>query len=481
MVRKPTPPNQSATREGSVKPLTKPTVKKTGTSAGVQARAKNRLGRLVERGGTVPAGVKAGHPVSIQQAKAIKAALLALNAKNRAATGTAKTAPGATPSTPATPKDAPFDPLQPLAGKAFDDEVAAASRKQFGDADLAIKNAYTNNQQGAELSDSYYDNYKKELAASAERLRAENDKQTAASQAQVDKSFTEDDASAKAREAAASDKAGQLGLSGTMGGEGVQRAAAARSQGNQTVANDRAQSSSSNTLMENRGASAVQAKAEALTRSLANKSKIGAQATKLAGDKGDFNTNYRAKAREAERNWAAVQSEFNLKSKVADADISAKTDANGIEKQKLASQQIVAKIYAAADATKAKAQVRVAKLQLEKGKISQRQYREITNIYKGLPKKGKPTPAKSTAPTSKAGGSGPGGTLAPWEVDDQARAANGFKTNKYTAADRNRAIAKAIQAGIPARLARAAWAKYEKTLHRGTNAAPDGKGGSRPN
>lgn len=447
-------------------PSVKPTpARPKPTSAGVQDRARNRLGRLVSRGGTVPAGVHAGRPVSLEQARAIKTALLALNAKRR----TDK-------SQPHPHKPAPFDPLAPLSGKTFDDELAAASREKFGDSDQQIKDAYTKNQQGQELSDSYYDQYKKALADAAERVKANDATLTADSQAHVDQAFTEDTAAAKARSDAASQQAGKLGLSGTQGDEGVRAAAAARSQGNQTVAGERAQAGSQNALMENQGATALQAKAEALGRMQANKGHITDQATKLASDKGDFNVNYRSKVREAERNWAAVQSEFKLKSKATNADIKNKTSANSVERQKIAAQKIVARLYSDADKTKAAAQIRVAKLQLKKGKIDQKQYREIVNIYKGLPKHGTAPQAKDK--TSSGSGSGAGGKLAPWEIDARDRAATGFEKNKYTATDRSRAIAKAVQAGIPARLARQAWERYVASLAKGTGnpASAEGTG-----
>lgn len=434
----PTPPTKGAPVLGGKRPQK--------SSRGLQKRSENRLSRIIARGGKAPAGVKPGRSVTVDQAKAIKAALLALNANKRAETGTAK------PSQ--------FDPLAPLTGKNFDEELGAASREQFGEQDRTIKNAYEANTQGQELTGSYFDQYKKALDESTARLKAANDESVTASQGRVDTAFTDDTAAAKARDAAASAKVGALGLSGTQGDEGVRAAEAARSQGNQSVAGQRTQAQSSNTMMEGRSTNALLAKAENLARQNAKRQAIGEDERSLAKSKGDFATNFRTKARESERSWAAVQKEFGLKEE--DMRLKNKSSAadRKIEAGKQATQKLVAKMYSDADKVRAKATIRVAKLQLEKGKIDQHQYNEIVNIYKGLPAKGKPTPAKTKPADTGEGGSGPGGSLAPWEQDAKTRAYDNYKSHKYGRGDRLKAINAAIKAGIPRRLAEKGWDQY---------------------
>lgn len=420
--------------------LAPPKPKSPRASSGLQKRTENRLARLVSRGGKTPEGVKPGRRVTVDQAKAIKAALLALNAKNRAEKGTAK------PS--------PFNPLTPLTGPAFDAELAAASRAQFADQERALSNAFTTNQQGQELAGSYFDQYQKALAEATQRIQANNAASIAASKGRVDQAFGEDSAAAAGRTAAASGQASQLGLTAAQTNEGAQAAEAARSQGNQAVIGQRTQADSSNAMMEGRTANALLAKAETLSRAQKRRESLSEDERRLAQAKGDFATNYRSKARESERSWAAVQEEFGLK-KAAQAETSANNAANRrLERQKLATQKIVARLYSDASKEKAAATIRVAKLQLEKGKIDQKQYREIINIYKGLPKKGSSTPAKPDSGTKKQS----------WEVDAEDRAIAGYTADKFGKTDRAAAIAKAVSKGIPKRLAESAWQRYVKSL-----------------
>lgn len=412
-------------------------------STGVQKRAQDRLSRIIARGGKAPAGVKPGHKMTLGQARAIKKAILELNAKRRA---DAKAKAGA---------EAPFDPLAPLTGKAFDDELAAATRGQFGDSDRALADAYAKNQGASELTGSYYDQYKKSLDEASERVKQNNAALDAQSQGQVDTGYQQDSAAAQQRSDAASAAAGKLGLSGTQGDEGARAASAQRAQGNQNVAAERGKSGGTYALMQNQSATSLQAKAEALGSRLAERGRIDRQGTQLATEKGDFATNFRNKARESEREWAAVQEEFGLKE--ADQKLKAKDSAadRKLEASKLATQKLVAKLYSEADKTKAAATIRVAKLQLQKGKIDQKQYREIVNIYKGLPKKGTATPAKGDKSKTP---------LQSWEVDKKDKAVDGYTADKFGKNDHAKAVAKAVSKGIPKRLAELAWKEYVKSL-----------------
>lgn len=474
--KKPLPKFPKVPVTNKPKPKVKPADKpergddKAVGSTGVQKRAQNRISRITARGGKLPHGVKPGSKLTLGQARAIKEAILKMN-KDR--TGL--------PDKPGTEKAAPFDPLAPLTGKAFDTEEKAASQLQFGESDRALGQAYEGNTQQATQQNSYYDEYKKSLEASAERLRQSNAANVTAGQTQVDNAYTQDKAAAEQRSTTANTQISNLGLTGTVGTEGEQQTEALRSQGNARVQDSRDAGQRDNVFAEGRVPNSILAKAEEMARITHKREQLDEDKRKLASDKGAFATKFRTDARASEREWAAVQKEFGLKEEELGQKGKDSAADRSIERQKLATQKLVAKLQTDANKTKAAATIRVAKLQLEKGKIDQHQYNEIVNIYKGLPKKGTATPAKDkTKP--KGSGSGPDGSLAPWEVDGRDKAFTGFGKNNYKVSDHARAIQKAVAAGIPKRLAELAWKRYVKSIasHPSVTTAPNAAGQNSP-
>lgn len=415
-----------------------------------QKRARRRLARVRLADPNSLPGVAPGPKGKFSRGEryAILGAARKLNTKEKASAKAKATKPK------------PYDPLQRLSGKSMERELNAETRLEFGPQESALAHEQERQQAGTDTVANAYDQYRQALIDATASINAQNDAAAKASQDRVDTAYNQDTASAQTE-------------------EGRRAAAGARSQGNQSVTGFRTQASADNTYMQGRAANAVLGKAQTLGQRDDRRRELDDLGRELAQRKGDFRVAQRGKLRDSERQYAAVQKEFGLKQFEARTRANQATSDAKLERQKLSAQKIVAKIYAAADREGAKAQIRVAKLQLKKGKIDQNQYRKIENIYKGLPKKGQAPQAKG-ANGKPLRGSGPGGSLAPWEVDARDRALNGFKTNKYTATDKQRAIAKAVQAGIPARLARQAWAKYTKTLHRGTVVAPDGRGQMRP-
>lgn len=374
-------------------------------------------------------------------------------------------------------KPPPYDPLAPLTGENLDREIQAQEDLRFGPETTNINNAITQNNTTSQLSGSAHDQYAAAIAASRERIAAANAAAAKAQEGRVDSAYAQDKAAAEARDKAAADKATKLGLTVGPSDESARAVEAQRSQGNQRVADTRDKGNADNTYMENRGLTAIQGKQEAQAKLADKRAELQGALRNVDTQRGQFRVEARAKARDAEREWAAIQQEFGLKKEQIDNE-------KAQNASDAAAQIIVARIYAAANREQARAQIRVAKLQLEKGKITRRQYRHIINEYRGLPEKG-------TAPKPKGGGgsqgsgSGANGSLAPWEIDARDRAQIGFKKNKYSAADHDRAIEKAVQAGIPRRLAEAAWKRYLRsraTLNRPGTTSPSGPGSteSRP-
>lgn len=439
----------------SVKPGTKTKVTPHPTPQVFQERAARRLARLRTHDEKALPGIQPSAHGRFTKSQRV-AILGAIRNLNKQKTPT---------KTPSTKEAAPYNPLAPISGKAFEDELAANEKLQFGDQDTELANRLAAQGRNEAITGSAYDQYRSALAEAAGRIKAVNDANAAASQTAVDTAYTQDKSAAEARDKAAADEAARQGLTVGASATGAQAVEAQRSQGNQAVAFDRSQGSAENALMEKRGATSVLQKAEALGRERSKRDELGRLGQQLAEAKGAFRTSERGKLTERERTYALARKEFGLKAADVASQINTRKAQVSADKQKANAQVIVAKLYSAANKAQAKAQIRVAQLQLEKGKISKHQYRTIINVYKGLPKKGSASqPKGSSGGGSGQGGSGAGGSLAPWEVDAQDRATRGFTNNHYGKDDKLRAIEKAVKAGIPQRLAERAWKQYVKSL-----------------
>lgn len=342
-------------------------------------------------------------------------------------------------------KPRPYNPLSPLSGKAFRNEINANAKLQYNPQIKQAKQDISDQDKHSALVSSAYDQYQAAL-------------QTAL--ANTNKAYAD----------AATDANTRLG---TAYNQDV--ASASTPEGKQAAAAERALSNSALTTLKTSGASAAASgntnvassslsKIEALNRENEARERLIGGLKQLKAQKGQFKVSERGKLRSDERTYALARKEFGLKSatlketkRVDTANINSKKQANN-------AQVLVAKIYAAASRSKARATIRVARLQLKKGKIDQHQFNTIRNIYEGLPAKGTPGGVGKNGKPKAPKGSGPGGTFAPWERDDINRAMRGFNTNNYNEQQVDRAIQKAVAAGIPERLARAAWRRYRKQL-----------------
>jgi len=343
-----------------------------------------------------------------------------------------------------------YDPLKPLVGKDMQQELDAAEKLEFGEEERVLGEAFKSQREHQGVVGSAYDQYRQALTDATGRINAANAGAAQGTQTAVDTAYTQDKAAQDERDKAQALEMAKFGLQAAKESEGARAVEAQRSQGNLRAGETRQQGASDTTFMEGRGATAVQAKAEALVREGRKREELEGKKRGLASEKGAFRVSHRGKLREGEREWAAIQKEFNLKEK----DIAA--DSAG-DKASARAQVLVAKLYADANKAKARATIRVAKLQLEKGKIDQKQYREIVNVYKGLPEKG-----KSPEPKKPEKGGAP--KLQTWETDKVDKAINSLNKELPTADKKAKYIQRMVDGGMPIRLARIAWARYRKPL-----------------
>lgn len=411
-----------------------------------------RLARLrVDDPNALP-DIKAGRRYTTRERQQIREANTTASKKRQAAKATKKKAP------------AEYNPLAPLTGDRLRQERQSAERLEFGPKEAELRSAMGKQESTTRDRAGYYDDFRQAMREATARINESNRVNVEASQGRVDTAHAQDSAGLQARDAAAAEAAKRLGREAAPSAEGAQAVAAQRAAGNQDVATLRDKAGADNKYLELRTATAALKKAEDAGRQQSKAAQLRQEAKELATNKGAFRTDFERKTREGEREWAAVQQEFGLKEQDINLKNKNTVADRRIESQKVAAQKIVARIYASADKAKARAQVRVAKLQLEKGKIDQKQYREIVNTYKGLPAKGQSGGGGGGGSAAKSGkpgsGSGPGGSLAPWERDKVTNAVRVLERNKAKATDRKTWMKRMQDAGVPARLARIAWDKY---------------------
>lgn len=350
-----------------------------------------------------------------------------------------------------------FDPTAPLTGARYRAERNAAERLEFGPAQQELNQANANQAQTTADRAQYYDDWREALRASTARVNEANRQNVAATASRVDSSYAQDKAGVASRDAAASEQAAKLGRGPVQSNEGARAVEAQRSQGNQSLANLRGQAANDTKYMELRGVNAAQAKTEDQSRQQTKAEKLRGEAREMAAKRGAFRTEFRRTSRKDEREWLAIRKEFGLEKYKAKHDVGDTKADRRLERRKLRTQKRVASIYSSADKAGARAQIRVAKLQLDKGKISKRQFRRIVNVYRGLPEKGH-------APAAKNGKSGSTANLQGWEIDKVDTALRSLRSAKATEGERRAMIDKLVKAGVPARLARIAWHKYAKGL-----------------
>jgi hypothetical protein len=362
---------------------------------------------------------------------------------------------------PRKPTAAPFDPLKPVTGKTFESELKAKERLEFSDVDREQRQAEANQAQTQANTGTYWDDYRQALreakANVAERGRQAVDEQNQ----RVDTAYAEDRNAVAQRDQAATEAAAKLGRGPVQSVEGGQAVEAARSQGNQNAARTQRKMNSDTDLFEKKEATSLLGKAQELAKENARARRLGEDAKQIAQKKGDFRVGQRDQTRKSEREWAAIQKEFKLEKRGQDIDAKNTRADRKLEQQKVNAQKIVARIYANADKAGARAQIRVAELQLKKGKITKNQMKTIRNIYEGLPGGG-------TAANPNAGTKGPKSGAGQWggPVDtpvERQKADQMFadlRSRKPPASARSKIINGAVRNGVPRAAAVKAWRKY---------------------
>jgi hypothetical protein len=343
-----------------------------------------------------------------------------------------------------------YSPLDLLTGNRLKQEMKAAEQLEFGDRETELQRALSEQQQTTANTGSYYDDYREALRLATERVNAMHQANVAATEGRVDTAYQQDKSAVEQRDAAASAQAAKLGRAPVRSEEGARAVEAQRSQGNQAAAQLRGQATADTKYMELRGANAALGKAQAVERQQKREGELREDRARLEQERGAFRTDFRRRTRQDERQWAAIQKEFGLEKQKLKLDQKNSRADRRLERQKVNAQKIVARLYAAADRKAARAQIRVAKLQLEKGRIGQQQYKTIRNIYEGLPGGG----------GSGGGKSGGKQKLQTWERDKVTNAVRILEKNSAGARDKQTWIKRMQDEGMPLRLARIAWRRY---------------------
>jgi hypothetical protein len=373
-------------------------------------------------------------------------------------------------STAASKQSKQYDPLAPLTGPRAKQEMRASERLEFGPRQQELTRATANQAQTAADRATYFDDWKDAMRRSTANINEANRVNVEQTQTRIDAAHQADTARLATRDAQDSATAAKFGRAPVRSEEGAQAVSAQRSQGEQSLARLRGQSANDTALMEKRTANVSLKKIEDQQRLESHANKLREEDKKLASERGAFRVDQRRKNRESEREWSAIQKEFGLKRRGQDLEFKNTRADRAIEKQKIAGQKIIARLYSSADKKSARAQVRVAQLQLEKGKISRKKFVEIKNIYEGLPERpseftfnhnsngGKPGDGKDV------GGSGPGGALAPWEKDRVGKMTRVWKTNSVKPSDKADAFKRMRKANpnMQDYLIRIAWRRYVK-------------------
>jgi hypothetical protein len=384
-------------------------------------------------------------------------------------------------SRPAAPKPksegANYNPLAPLSGKSFNDEIRARTRARYNAPQGELRDEMRDQDVRTTNTAGYYDDYRQALRESTARVKATNEAQIKQQEGRVDTAFGQDSTASATRDAALSAQAAKLGRGAVTTAEGQQAASAARSQGNQQVGRMRTQAVADEKLQTGREANSVLAKIEGVGRQNAKADKLRKEMKRLKAERGDYKVAQRGELRDAERQYAMLRKEFKLDKKELALDTKSSRADRKIEQQKLNAQKIIARLYSNADKAGAKAQIRVAKLQLEKGRITKDQYRRIVNEYRGLPGGAKIDGSGTQGGKQPAGkgGSGPNGSYAPWEKDKIDLAVRSLMSASPNPDQKREMIDKLVKRGdIPARLAREAWKRYTRKRNAAVNKSPGG-------
>lgn len=348
-----------------------------------------------------------------------------------------------------------YNPLAPLAGARANSEINAATKLKFGGAESELRDAQGAQQQTAANRSQMYDDYRQMLREASARVTEVNRQNVEAQAQRADQAYEQDKAGVAQRDAQASETAAKLGRGPVQTESGARAVEAQRTSMNEGVGRLREKMGSDAKYTELRAANAGLAKIEDQGRMSAKEAKLRAESRRLADEKGSFKVDQRRQQREDERTYAMARKEFGLKKQDLLLKNKATAKDRKLERQKLNAQKIVARIYAGADKAGARAQIRVAKLQLDKGKIDANQYKTIKNIYEGLPEKGKgsqpgnPNSKPLTATqekTVKQAFKRLSGVNPPIRVDQKQQAINQL-IGKY---------------GYPPRVAREAWKRYQR-------------------
>lgn len=324
------------------------------------------------------------------------------------------------------------NPLLPLSGKSFKKEVNAEAKLQYGPQFNELKQDLKDQDTHTALVGSAYDAYTAALGKALANINAADTAAVNASDTRTDTAYKQDTGAAQTD-------------------EGKKAADALRALSNSNTAALRGQAAGDTALLNQENANSLLSKAEALRRENDNRQKIIDERKALKKERGAFKTSTREKLRQDERTYALGRKEFGLKTRQEKFNEKQAKQSAADKRKGDNAQVLIAKLYANADKAKAKATIRVAKLQLKKGKIDQNQYRKIVNVYHGLPAKG--------------GSSNNGSRFNKDERTKISQAVIQLQDKRAAPGDRAKAVDAMIRGGLSRAAANAAWRRYVKRNH----------------
>lgn len=223
------------------------------------------------------------------------------------------------PDVPATKKgpkgpSAPvgYNPLTPLTGETFDQELAAGEKLEFGEQRRQLDSERRIAGQQITNTAGYYDEYRKAVQEASGKIDAANAQAQQTVQGRTDTAYQQDMAAQQGRDAEAAAEAQRFGRPAPQTTEGYRAVEGARAMGNLNAGTLAGQRASDQTYNARREATSVLAKAEALGSASRARRGVEEDARALESKVGAWRTDRRDKTRSTERQWAAVQKEFEL-------------------------------------------------------------------------------------------------------------------------------------------------------------------------
>jgi len=215
-----------------------------------------------------------------------------------------------------------WNPLAPLTGQAMNQELEAATRLQFGETERELDFLRRQSLQHETNVGDWWGDYRREVASAEQRTRLGYQQAAAGVYAQGAAASGQDAATNAGVQGAAEQSAELRGAAtdpslAQEAGQAVSARQASVGTMGDLIAG---QGANAGAYLANRGATASGIRAQARQDELRRRGEIDKERMGLVRKKGDYRTDFRNKARESERTYAAVQREFGLDQAEAQTD-----------------------------------------------------------------------------------------------------------------------------------------------------------------